>query len=102
MDSMMSMVHAHINSAISSAISDRVIPEIRNIVSSMSSSKNSYTEASSSPNSLENREKMTGLKTRFTKKDSRSVCELRDTPDLSPYRRKLYCQIKNDSQFIRS
>ena len=69
MDSMMSMVHAQINRAISSAISDGVIPEIRNIVSSMSSSGNRDTEASSSPNSQENRERMTRLKT-ITKKDS--------------------------------
>ena len=37
MDSMMSMVHNQINRAISTAISGRVIPEIQNIVSSMSS-----------------------------------------------------------------
>ena len=59
----MSMVRAQINRAISLSISDRVIPEIRNIVSSMSSSGNRDTEASSSPNSLENRERTTGLKT---------------------------------------
>ena len=36
MDSMMSMVHAQINRAFSSAISGKIIPEIRNIVSWMS------------------------------------------------------------------
>ena len=35
---MVSMMHSQINTEISSAIFDRVIPEIRNIVSSMSSS----------------------------------------------------------------
>ena len=35
-DSMMSMVHNQMNRAISTAISERVIPEIQNIVSSMS------------------------------------------------------------------
>ena len=35
MDSMMSMVHNQINIAISTAISERVIPETRNIVNSM-------------------------------------------------------------------
>ena len=85
MDSMMSMVHAQINRAIILAISDRVIPEIRKIVSSTSSSGNRDTEASSSPNSQENRERMTGLKTRITKKDSMSACDLRDTEDLGPY-----------------
>ena len=44
MDSMMSMVHNQINRAISTAISERVIPEIQNIVSSMSSSGNRDTE----------------------------------------------------------
>ena len=82
---MMSMVHAQINGAISLAISDRVIPEIRNIVSSMSSSGKRETEASSSPNSQEKRERTTGLKTRITKKDSRSACDLRDMEGLGSY-----------------
>ena len=85
MDSMMSMVHAQVNRAIPSATSDRVIPEIRNIVSSMSSSANKDTEASSSSKSQEKRRRMTGLKTEITKKNSKSACDLRDTEDLSPY-----------------
>ena len=48
MDSMMSMVHSQINRAISTAIAERAIPEIQSIVSSMSSSGNRDTEASSS------------------------------------------------------
>ena len=40
LDSMMSMVHNQINRTISTAISERVIPEIQNIASSMSSSGN--------------------------------------------------------------
>ena len=56
---MISVVQAQINRAISSAISDRVIPEKRYIESSMSSSGNKDTEASSSPNSQENRERTT-------------------------------------------
>ena len=62
MDSMMSIVHNQINRAISTAISERVIPEIQNIVSSMSSSGNRDTEASMSPNSQEDRENSSGLK----------------------------------------
>ena len=46
MDSMMSMMHNQIHRAISTAIAERVIPEIQNIVSSMSSSGNGDTEAS--------------------------------------------------------
>ena len=86
MDSMMSMVHAQINRAISSAISDRVIPEKRNKVSSMSSSGNRDTEASLSLNSQENSEKTTGLKTRITKEGSRSACDLRNTEGLGSYK----------------
>ena len=85
MDSMMSMVHNQINKAISTAISERVIPEIQNIVSSMSSSGNRDTEASMSPGSQENRESSSGLKTKITKKDSRSVGDLRDTTGRGSY-----------------
>ena len=77
-DSMMAMMHAQIKRAISSAISERITPEMRNIVSSMSSSGNRDTESGLSPNSQENRESTTGLKTKITKKDSRSACEFRE------------------------
>ena len=40
MDSMMSMMHSRMNKAIASAIAGIVIPEIQQIVSSMSSSGN--------------------------------------------------------------
>ena len=85
MDSMMSMVHNQINRAISTAISERVIPEIQNIVSSMSSLGSRDTEASMSPSSQENRENSSGLKTKITKKDSRSVGDLRDTTGRGSY-----------------
>ena len=58
---------------------EKVIPEIQNIVSSMSSSGNRDTEASVSRNSQENRICSSGFKSNFTKKDSRSACDLRDT-----------------------
>ena len=86
---MMSMVHNQINRAISTGISERVIPEIQNIVSSMSHSGNRDTEASMSPNSQENRENTSGLKTKITKKDSRSACDLRDTTGRGSYIRVL-------------
>ena len=85
MNSMLSMVHSQINRAINTAISERVIPEIQNIVSSMSSSGNRDTEASMSPCSQENRENSAGLKSKITKKDSRSVGDLRDTAPSSHY-----------------
>ena len=85
MNSMMSMMHIRITSAISSAIAERVIPEIQNIVGSMSSSGNRDTEASSSPNIQEIIEGNNGFKSEITKKDSRSACDLRATRNTSPY-----------------
>ena len=85
MDSMVALMHTQINEAISSAISYRVIPEICSIVISMSSSGNRDTEASSSPNSQGNRENDFGMKTKITKKDSRSACYLRNTETVSSY-----------------
>ena len=86
MDSMMAMMHSQINRAISSAISDRVFPETKNIMSLMSSSGNRDNETNLSPNSQENRENNPGLRTKITKKDSRSTGDLRNTEDLGPYR----------------
>ena len=78
MDSMMSMMHDQINRAITTAIAERVIPEIQNIANSMSSTGHRDTEASLSPNSQESRENASGPKIKITKKDSRSVGDLRD------------------------
>ena len=85
MDSMVSMMHSQINRTISNAITERVIPEIQNIVSSMSSSGNRDTEASVSPNSRENRECSSGFKSKFAKEDSQSACDLRDIAGRSHY-----------------
>ena len=78
MESMMSIMHSQINRAITTAIAERVIPEIQNIANSMSSMGHRDTEASSSPNSRENRESAPGPKIKIAKKDSRSVGDLRD------------------------
>ena len=68
MDSMMSLLHSQINRAISTAITERVTPEIQNIVSSISSSGNRDTEASSSPNSpRKTLKRIKGLKTKLRK-----------------------------------
>ena len=85
MDSMLSIVHNQINRAMSIAISEKVIPEIQNIVSSMSCSGNRDTEASMSPSCQENQENTSGLRTKITKKDSRSACGLRDTAGRGSY-----------------
>ena len=85
MDSMMSLTHSQINRAISTAITERVTPEIQNIVSPISSSGNRDTEASSSPNSQENTETNKGFKHKITKRDSQSTGDLRTPKDDSPY-----------------
>ena len=85
MDSMMSMMHSQINRAITTAIAERVIPEIQNIANSMSSTGHRDTEASMSPNSQENRENASGPKIKIAKKDSRSVGNLRDTTGCGSY-----------------
>ena len=78
-DSMMSMMHSQINRAITTAIAERIIPEIQNIANSMSSTGHRDTESSLSPSSQENRENASGPKIKIAKKDSRSVGDLRDT-----------------------
>ena len=85
MDSMMSMMPSQINRAITTAIAERVIPEIQNIANSMSSTEHRDTEASLSPNSQENREGASGPKIKIAKKDSRSVGDLRDTTGHGSY-----------------
>ena len=82
---MMAMMHSQIKRAINTAMAERVISEIQNMVSSLSSSGNRDTEASSSPNSQENTETNSGFKSKITKKDSRSVGDLRAPRDSSPY-----------------
>ena len=69
MDSMMSIMHSQINRAITTAIAERVIPEIQNIANSMSSTGHRDTEASMSPNSQKNRENASGPKIKIAKKD---------------------------------
>ena len=81
---MMSMMLSQINIAISTAIVERVIPEIQNIVSSMSSSGNRDTEASLSPDSPENDEENNEFKSKITNKYSWSACDLRNSRDRSP------------------
>ena len=56
MYSMMSRMHSQINRAITTAIAERVIPEIQNIANSMLSAGHRNTEDSMSPNSQKNRE----------------------------------------------
>ena len=89
MDSMMSIMYSQIYRAITTAIAERVIPEIQNIANSMSSTGHRDTEASLSPNSQENRENASGPKIKIAK-DSRSVGDLGDTTGHGSYRRVFF------------
>ena len=89
MDSIVFMMHRQINRAINTAIAERVIPDIQNMVSSMSSLGNRDTEASLSTNSYENTERNSGFKTKITNKDSRSACDLRVPREISPYTKRI-------------
>ena len=85
MDSMMSLMHIQINRAFSTAITERLNPEIQNIVSSISSSGNRDTDTGSSLNSQEDAETNNGFRNKVTKKDSRSTGDLRTPRDSSTY-----------------
>ena len=67
MDSMMSMMHSQINRALSSAIAERILPEIQIMVSSIFS-RNRDSESGSSSNNQENNNGTSGFKTKITKK----------------------------------
>ena len=67
MDSMMSMMKSQIKGTINSAISERVIPEIHNIVSSMSSG-HMDNESRSSVNNQEDRDETTWFEMKITKR----------------------------------
>ena len=78
-------MHTQINRAITSAIAERVIPEIQKIVSSMSASGNWDTESGLSPYSQEVREDTNGCESKITKKDCRSAIDLGNSRDHSLY-----------------
>ena len=69
------MMHTQINRAITSALAERVIPEIQNNVSSLSSSGRRYTESGFSPDNEEVREDTNKFKSKTTKKDCKKRIE---------------------------
>ena len=73
----MSMMHSQISRAITTAIAERVIPQIQKIANSMSFTGHRDTEASMSPNIQENKKNASGPKIKIAKKDSWSVDDLR-------------------------
>ena len=82
---MMSNMHSQINRAITTAIAERVIPDIQNIANSMSSTGHRDNEASMSPNSQKNKENASRPKIKIAKKDTRSVGDFRDTTGCGSY-----------------
>ena len=65
-------------------MAERVIPEIQNLVSSLSFG-NRDTESGSSSNNQENDDGTTEFKTKIRKEGCRCAFDLRNTEDLSSY-----------------
>ena len=74
----MNIILFQINRIISSVISDRIIPEFHNIMGSLSTGQRN-SESGTSVNNQDTSEKTNAINTKLTKKDSRSVFDLRDT-----------------------
>ena len=84
METMMVLMHSQINRAFSSAISERMIPEIQNMVENLPLSQHGV-EPCTSTNENGIRNVWKNASTKLTKKDSRSACDLRDHTDNVPY-----------------
>ena len=84
MEAMMDLMQSQITRAISSAISERVIPEIQNMVENLPLGQHGV-EPGTSLNEKGIRSAWENTNIRLTKKDSRSACDLRDHMDVSPY-----------------
>ena len=92
MEAMIDLMQSQISRAISSAISERIIPEIQNMVENLPLGQHGV-EPCTSTNEEGIRSAWENTNTRLTKKDSRCACDLRDHTDVSPYRclRNLPC-----------
>ena len=84
MEAMMDLMQSQISRAISSAISERIIPEIQNMVENLPLSQHGV-EPCTSTNEDGIGNVWKNANTKFTKKDSRSACDLRDHMDNTPY-----------------
>ena len=84
MEAMMDLMQSQISRAISSAMSERVIPEIQNMVENLPLSQHGV-EPCTSTNEDGIGNVWKNANTKFTKKDSRSACALRDHTDNVPY-----------------
>ena len=77
-------MQSQISRAISSAISERIIPEIQNMVENLPLGRHGV-EPCTSADEDGIRNVWKNANTKLTKKDSRSACDLRDHMDVSPY-----------------
>ena len=82
MESMMDFMQTQISRAINSAISERIIPEIQNMMGN-----STLVQQGVEPGSSLNEDESGNMwkNTKLTKKDSRSACDLRDHSDTIPY-----------------
>ena len=99
MEAMMDLMQSQISRAISSAISERIIPEIQNMVEHLPLSQHGV-EPCTSTNEDGIGNVWKNANTKFTKKDSRSACHLRDHTDNIPYTTighsaRIDCTVKN-------
>ena len=84
LETMMDFMQNQISRAINCAFSERIIPEMQNIVENLPLNQQGVKPCSSSnENGTGNVWKNANVK--FTKKDSRSACDLRDHTDFTPY-----------------
>ena len=83
-ETMMDLMYTQISRAISSAISERIIPEIQIMVEKWPLSQHGF-EPCTSTNEDGIRNVWKNANTKLTKKDSRSACDLRDHTDTVPY-----------------
>ena len=84
-DSMMDLIQSQINRAISSAINDRVIPEVQSMMGSLPLNGN-VPETCTSLNEDGIGNALKNKNTKFTRNDSRSAHDLRENTDFTPYR----------------
>ena len=85
METMMDFMQNQISRAINCAISERIIPEIQNMVGNLPLNQHGVGPSTSfDENRTGNMWKNTNEK--ITKKDSRSACDLRDHTDFFPYK----------------
>ena len=84
METMMDFMQSQINRAFNCAISERILPEIQNMVENLPLNRHGV-EPCTSSNEDEIGNVWKNRNAKFTMKDSRSACDLRENTDLTPY-----------------